>query len=1022
MKSLGLSPRGLSIAGSGQRGEGAQVGRASPEFDRSLDALCPSQAKEWHPNLNGDLKPSDFTPGSGAKVWWQCAACGAEWQAIISNRTAKNSVGCRSCASKARITVRPGQSLLDLHPHLVDELHPTLNNNLPPDAISPGSRKKMWWLCPACGNEYEMTPSHRTGPAASGCPPCAYRRIGVIQTAPKNGESFADLSPSVAESWHPSRNLPTTPNSIKNGSGFRAWWKCPNLDCGYEWQTSVANRTSGKKTGCSRCSRAQRRVVHAKTHIAEPGESFGDLHPDLLTEWNADRNGDLDPFRLKPAASVKAWWTCRDCGHEWQTTIGLRTTAGTGCSPCSYKQRGVKRQTPDPGQSVAELFPDVVKEWDWERNGDLDPRKLRPGSDLKVWWVCARKGHSWEAHIYHRASLNPTGCFQCVHSPEPGESFAALNPKTACEWHPSRNGETRPDEVKPSSAYQVWWKCLARGHEWQAPVSNRNGPNATSCPICTMWGTSASQIRIAYELIAAGIPIVLDHPKVPVAGRRAVAADMVIPDFNLIIEYDGSHHHARPGSVDKDRKQSQYLEAAGWTVLRIRAVSIEPIDEYTIQVAGGASTKQIALATLRRIRDLGYPVERLVDYEADSELWAAADSDAAVLNLKSRSLLQEFPDIAAEWHPTRNGMRPPDDVNPGSKIPAWWLCKECGHEWRVRPGHRTTGGTGCPNCAAVERARQVRKPKPGKSLAEVYPHLLRIFHPDKNADLDLYQVNAGTTITIWWLCPDCGHEWNTEQPRSAGCRPCGAKRRSIAVTTPLSGESLADLYPSIASEWHPTRNGELLPSQIKETHTKAVWWLCGECGREWKVSPRNRTGLGAGCRRCSAREAGRQRRTPGSGESLAATHPALAAEWSTLRNQELTPHDVKPDTIQQVWWTCGECGHEWKARIRCRTVEGHGCKKCAGARLSIVKRIPKPGQSLADVRPELMVLWHPTRNPDITPSDMTPSSHTKVWWLCPDCGREWQAAPAVVGCRPCSMKRAGRKRSLRARTLVEPGP
>ena len=124
---------------------------------------------------------------------------------------------------------------------------------------------------------------------------------------------------------------------------------------------------------------------------------------------------------------MKVWWKCCDCGHEWQTTLGLRTTAGTGCAPCSYKQRGQKRRTPKPGQSLADLFPELVEEWDWNKNGDLDPAELKPGSDLSVWWVC-RRGHEWQVNIYTRAGPQRTGCFKCVHMPEEGESFADLNP------------------------------------------------------------------------------------------------------------------------------------------------------------------------------------------------------------------------------------------------------------------------------------------------------------------------------------------------------------------------------------------------------------------------------------------------------------------------------------------------------------------------------------------------------------------------------------------------------------------
>jgi hypothetical protein len=262
-----------------------------------------------------------------------------------------------------------------------------------------------------------------------------------------------------------------------------------------------------------------------------------------------------------------------------------------------------------------------------------------------------------------RRSSPVSSCPRCGHIPEPGCSFADLNPAVVKEWHPRKNGGTRPDELKPNSAFRAWWKCLARGHEWEAAVSNRSGSEDSSCPTCVMWGTSASQIRLAYELRAAGIPVVLDHPKIPVVGRRPVAADIVIPDYSLIVEYDGSYHHARPEALEQDRRQSKALEGAGWTVLRLRPEAIEPIDEFSIEVANGASIKTMATAVLQRIDGLGHAVDRLVDYETGRELWAAAEADAAVLNLKSRSLMHEFPDIAAEWHPTRNGLRKPDDIN-----------------------------------------------------------------------------------------------------------------------------------------------------------------------------------------------------------------------------------------------------------------------------------------------------------------------------------------------------------------------
>lgn len=500
------------------------MGRGKPRSGDTLADLFPLQAAEWHQTLNGTLAPADVSARSNRKVWWQCSFCGAVWETVINNRTTKQSLGCKSCTRK-RIaqTVHaphPGESLADLYPVLAAELHPARNGDLLATALHPGSHTKVWWLCAKCGHEFEMAPRRRTAAPFSGCPPCAYRRTGERLSMPAPGESLQDLHPEVAREWHPVLNSPTTPVHVTQASGYHAWWKCSRSECGHEWRTAVANRTTGKRSGCPVCSRAQQ-------HLPAPGESFAELHPRLLAEWHPTLNGQLDPMRIKPASSISAWWVCGACGHEWETTVALRVSAGTGCSPCSYRERGKLRRKPQPKASLADRFPDLVAEWDWGANPGLDPAELKPGSDVNVWWRCARRGHRWQAHVYARTGKESTGCPECVHLPDKGQSFAELNPDVALEWHPTRNGNRRPDEFKPGSAFKAWWRCLARGHEWQASLANRNGVRGSACPTCTMWGTSATQIRIAYEMMAAGVPVSLGHPKIVVSGRRPVAADAV---------------------------------------------------------------------------------------------------------------------------------------------------------------------------------------------------------------------------------------------------------------------------------------------------------------------------------------------------------------------------------------------------------------------------------------------------------------------------------------------------------------
>ncbi|MCX7988880.1 MAG: zinc-ribbon domain-containing protein [Thermodesulfovibrio sp.] len=56
------------------------------------------------------------------------------------------------------------------------------------------------------------------------------------------------------------------------------------------------------------------------------------------------------------------------------------------------------------------------------------------------------------------------------------------------------------------------------------------------------------------------------------------------------------------------------------------------------------------------------------------------------------------PEIAKEWHPTKNVFTP-YQVTCGSNKKVWWLC-ENGHEWISSISHRTRiNANGCPFCS-----------------------------------------------------------------------------------------------------------------------------------------------------------------------------------------------------------------------------------------------------------------------------------------------------------------------------------
>jgi hypothetical protein len=148
----------------------------------------------------------------------------------------------------------------------------------------------------------------------------------------------------------------------------------------------------------------------------------------------------------------------------------------------------------------------------------------------------------------------------------------------------------------------------------------------------------------------------------------------------------------------------------------------------------------------------------------------------------STSLAARRPDLAAEWHPTRNGLLSPVDVVAGSNRAVWWRCQR-GHQWRSTAQARTRpGGTRCPRCA--DRTHH------WLSLLEVAPHLVKEWVDELN-DGPGGLVAAGSNRRVWWRC-DRGHLWQARvQSRTRnghGCPYCSGRRaspeRNLAVCAP----------------------------------------------------------------------------------------------------------------------------------------------------------------------------------------------------------------------------------------------
>jgi hypothetical protein len=239
---------------------------------------------------------------------------------------------------------------------------------------------------------------------------------------------------------------------------------------------------------------------------------------------------------------------------------------------------------------------------------------------------------------------------------------------------------------------------------------------------------------------------------------------------------------------------------------------------------------------------------------------------------------------------------------------------------------------------------------------------------------------------VWWVC-DKGHEWEAKicNRKRTGCPYCAGKKIS-------SDNNLTFINPTLAKQWHPTKNGDLSPDIVTPGSNKKAWWICDK-GHEWEAVINSRKTCG--CPYCSGQKASDK-------NNLATIYPSISKQWHPTKNGDISPDMVTPGSGKKVWWICGK-GHEWEAVIKSRRT--NGCPYCSGRRAT-------DNNNFAALYPEAAKQWHPTKNGDISPDMVTPCSNKKVWWVC-NKGHEWEAVicnrttpKQPTGCPHCSRRKS----------------
>ncbi|UII56246.1 hypothetical protein LS684_01795 [Cytobacillus spongiae] len=755
----------------------------------------------------------------------------------------------------------------------------------------------------------------------------------------KKTNVFSDVYPNLIVEWHPVKNGELRPSDFSYGSSKKVWWKCNK---GHEWETTIKERSRG-----SRCPYCTGNKVSKENSLKAK-------YSEIASQWHPIKNNQLTPEHVTAKSSKKVWWICKE-GHEWNTAISERTR-GYGCPYCSGRY-------PSNTNNLKVLFPDVAKEWHYEKNDPLKPENITSKSGKKVWWKCS-KGHEWQATVNGRA--NGGNCPYCVGKKASDDyNFENFYPELAKEWHYEKNDNLMPSDFTPNSGKRVWWKAEC-GHAWDSMISNRI--RGHGCPYCAGKRVAAEDsLSNKYPEIAADWHSVKNQKKKPqnyLPGSMEIVwwkcskghewqasinnrvykksncprcfgatsfneqavffyvkklfkdaenrylidnefeIDVYVPSIRLGIEYDGLFFHSKEENAKRDEDKNKRLYEKEVELIRIRnpgAPEIKPYNSLTIPVLDDRELINVEIAIKKLIKVIAPEKSLSIDIERDYGTIRKQMTEIPI-----EKTVANIKTLLQEWHPDKNGDLKPHMVLKGSKKKVWWRCAK-GHEWEAVIGDRASKKTRCPYCINKKASAE-------NSLASLYPHIASEWHPIKNKVLTPQDVVAGSLRKAWWKCSK-DHEWiNTihhRTSRNQNCPYCSGQRATLE-------NSLYSTHSQLANEWHGEKNIDITPKEITYGSTRKVWWKCNN-GHEWEATINSRTNKNNGCPYCSNRRVCHD-------NCLSTTQPILSNQWHPSKNASLKPIDVMAGSTKKVWWLC-ENDHEWEATINSRT-RGSGCPHC----------------------------------------------------------------------------------------------
>jgi hypothetical protein len=452
-----------------------------PGFN-DLKTRYPDIAKEWD-YIKNKIKPNKIMPGTRQKVWWICEKGHSYYTSVASRTNLKT--GCPICANKKVLVGY--NDLSTTNPSILRYWNYEKNKklNFQPSDFTKVSGKKVWWICEK-GHEWEAKISHITN--GRRCPVCncgrqtSFPEQAIFYYISQVDETCINRykidGRNELDIYLPKYNIGIEYDGYRwhdamekqvNDHFKTDFWKKQGVRIirikeqdkgdsqitagdvidlnGNEWYLNEEDYVA-----LSDLIRTLIKEIYNKDADVDVDRDCSKIYSNYLLKetensmaknlkilkfYDYEKNKNINPEYITRSSGKKVWWKCEN-GHSFQATVHSMEQ-GLICLECKkelFRKNGLISiddnyiKTLKYSADIKSLlyeYPELSKEWDYEKNYPLRPENVISKSNKKVWWKCKKCSHEWQAPPANR--IKGIGCKKCAY-----KNISVINSKKVLQY------------------------------------------------------------------------------------------------------------------------------------------------------------------------------------------------------------------------------------------------------------------------------------------------------------------------------------------------------------------------------------------------------------------------------------------------------------------------------------------------------------------------------------------------------------------------------------------------------------